>query len=441
MPEATFFFPADFKWGTATAAHQVEGGNENNDWWAWEQEAGHIKGGHRSLKACDWWERAEEDFDRAAALGQNAHRLSVEWSRVEPREGYFDDTALERYRVMLQALRARDIEPMVTLHHFTTPLWLVEMGGWESPRAIPLFERYVARVVEALGEFCDLWCTINEPNILAVAGCLRGIFPPGKASKRAVIRVMRNLLRGHAAAYRRIHALQPEARVGLAHNERIFDPAKPGSPLDRLATSGQDRNFNRAVLDPVGRGWWLLPFGFGPAWRVRKTLDWIGLNYYTRDLVSFDLRESGELFARKLRSPGAELLDGGFGELYPQGIARSLKRMHRLGLPIYITENGIPDADDDQRPRALVLHLHQVWRVIQECVPVMGYYHWSLVDNFEWAEGWTVRFGLIELDPETQERTPRPSAYLYRDICQANAITPAIIDEHVPELRSVLLPE
>jgi beta-glucosidase len=149
MPEATFHFPADFRWGTATAAHQVEGNNTLNDWWAWEQEEGRIKEGHRSGLACNWWERAEEDFDRAAELGQNTHRLSVEWSRVEPREGYFDDAALDRYRAMLRALRERGIEPMVTLHHFTNPLWLAEMGGWENPRAVFLFERYVARVVEA----------------------------------------------------------------------------------------------------------------------------------------------------------------------------------------------------------------------------------------------------------------------------------------------------
>ncbi|MBN1178859.1 MAG: glycoside hydrolase family 1 protein [Anaerolineae bacterium] len=440
MPEATFHFPPDFKWGTATAAHQVEGSNENNDWWLWEQQDGRIKEGHRSQPSCNWWEQAEEDFDRAAALGQNAHRLSVEWSRIEPREGYFDDAALERYRTMLQALRERGIEPMVTLHHFTTPLWLVEIGGWENRRVVHFFNRYVARVVEALGEFCDLWCTINEPNVMTALAYVRGIFPPGKQSLRLAMQVARNLLRAHAAAYRRIHVLQPEARVGFAHHEHIFDPANPRSPLDCWAAGMQHRSFNCVFTDSVVRGWWMLPLGFGPAWRLRKTLDWIGLNYYTRDVVAFDAQAAGELFARKFHQPGAELLDGGYGEFYPQGIARSLKRLSRFGLPIYITENGLPDADDDQRPRALLTHLYQVWKVIQECVPVMGYYHWTLVDNFEWAEGWTMRFGLISLSLETQERTPRPSAYLYRDICQANAITPSMIDTYAPEARELLLP-
>ncbi|HHS97558.1 MAG TPA: glycoside hydrolase family 1 protein [Chloroflexi bacterium] len=440
MPEATFHFPSDFKWGTATSSHQVEGENTNNDWWAWEQEEGRIKEGHRSGRACDWWQRAEEDFDRAAELGQNAHRLSVEWSRIEPREGYFDDAALDRYREILRGLRERDIEPMVTLHHFINPLWLAEMGGWENPRVVPLFERYVARVVEALGEFCTLWCTVNEPNVLAYLGYVLGVFPPGKQDFGAAMKVGRNLMRAHGAAYRRIHDLQPEAQVGFAHNIRVFDPANPRSPLDRWVARWQDRAYNETFLAAVTEGRWRLPLGFGFAWRLRNTLDWIGLNYYTRDVVAFDRRMGKQLFGRNFHPEDAELLDGGYGEFYPEGMGRSLRRLSRLGLPIYITENGIPDADDDQRPRYIVTHLHQVWRVIQGCVPIMGYFHWTLVDNFEWAEGWTLRFGLIELDPETQERRPRRSAYLYRDICKANAITPEIIDEYVPELRPVLLP-
>jgi beta-glucosidase len=440
MPEATFHFPSDFKWGAATASHQVEGNNRNNDWWAWEQEEGRIKEGHRSGLACNWWERAEEDFDRAAELGHNAHRLSVEWSRIEPTDGHFDDDALGRYRAMLRALRQRDIEPMVTLHHFTNPLWFAEQGGWENPRAVALFDRYVARVVDALAEYCDLWCTVNEPNVVAALGWLFGVFPPGREDTRAALRVGRTLMRAHAAAYRRIHSLQPEARVGFAHNMRVFDPANPRSPFDRRVARWQDRFFNESFLAAVTRGRWILPLGFGLAWRLRRTLDWVGLNYYTRDVVAFDRRLPGQLFGRRFQPQDAELLDGGYGEFYPPGMGRCLKRLSRLRLPIYVTENGIPDADDDQRPRYIVTHLHQMWQVIQGCSPVMGYYHWTLVDNFEWAEGWTLRFGLIGLDPETQARQPRRSAYLYRDICRANAITPRIIDEYVPELRPVLLP-
>ncbi|MBN1955808.1 MAG: glycoside hydrolase family 1 protein [Anaerolineae bacterium] len=440
MPEATFHFPSDFVWGCATAAHQVEGHNSNNDWWAWEQVEDHVEDGRRSGLACDWWARAEEDLARAAELGQTGHRLSVEWSRIEPAEGRFDTAALDRYREILRAARTLGIEPLVTLHHFTLPLWLAEMGGWEHPRAVPLFDRYVAHVVEALGEFCDFWCTINEPNVVVSLGHIAGIFPPGQRGFGAAMKAGRSMMRAHAAAYRRIHALQPPARVGFAHNMRILDPANRRSPLDRWAAGLQDRFFNQTFLTAVDRGWWQLPLGFGPALRLRKTLDWVGLNYYTRDLVAFDRHRPEEMFGRRSHKEEAELLDGGYGEFYPQGMGRCLRRLAPLGLPIYITENGIPDDDDDQRPRYLLTHLYQVWETIQHNYPIMGYYHWSLVDNFEWAKGWTLRFGLIEVDPDSQARTPRRSAYLYRDICRANAITPAMIDEYAPELRAELLP-
>jgi len=439
MPRATFHFPADFKWGVATAAHQVEGDNTNNDWWAWEQQEGRIKEGHKSGRACNWWKNAEADFDRAVELGLNALRLSVEWSRVEPRPGEFDDSALARYSEMLQGLRGRNIEPMVTLHHFTNPRWLAERGGWEAPETVALFARFVRRVVESLGEHCDLWCTINEPNVYGYMGYLEGVFPPGKSDFKAAMRVVRNLLAGHAAAYREIHALQPQARVGFAHSMRIFDPANPRSPLDRRVARLVDKTYNQAILTALLRGRWTLPLGLGLAWKLRHTLDWIGLNYYTRDLVAFDRTQRQALFSRRLHAEGAELLDGGYGEFYPRGMFRCLRRLARLGLPIYVTENGIPDDDDDQRPRYILTHLHQMWHAIQLCYPVMGYYHWTLVDNFEWAQGWTLRFGLIALGPRGGRR-PRRSAKLYADVIRANAITPEIIDTYAPQLRAELLP-
>jgi len=439
-PEATFHFPADFKWGVATAAHQVEGRNTHSDWWSWEQADDHIKEGHTSGQACDWWENAEADFDRAAAMGLNTLRLSVEWSRVEPRPGEFDDSALERYSDMLRGLHARHIEPMVTLHHFTNPGWLTEQGGWENRETVALFARFVRRTVEALGQHCNLWCTINEPNVYSYLGYVEGIFPPGQSSLKTAMRVIRHLLIGHAAAYREIHTIQPHARVGFAHNMNVFDPANPRSPLDRRAARIADKGFNQAILTALTRGWWTLPLGIGPAWRLRRTLDWIGLNYYTRDLVTFDRTQRQTLFSRRLHADDAEMLDGGYGESYPQGIFRCLRRLGRLGVPIYVTENGIPDDDDDQRPRYLLAHLHQVWHAIQLCCPVMGYYHWTLVDNFEWASGWTLHFGLIALNPETQARTPRQSASLYTDVVRTNAITPQIVDTYAQELRNDLLP-
>ncbi len=439
-PEATFHFPTNFKWGVATAAHQVEGENIHNDWWVWEQGDGHIENGHTSGLACDWWNNAEADLDRAAEMGLNALRLSVEWSRIEPRPGVFDDAAMERYVEIVRGLRNRDIEPMITLHHFSNPRWLTEQGGWEAPETIPLFVRFVRRVVSSLGKYCDLWCTINEPNVYGVMGYLEGVYPPGQSNLKTTLRVIRNLLAGHAAAYREIHALQPDARVGLAHHMRIFDPINPRSLMDRRVARTTDKAFNQAILTALTKGRWMLPLGFGLAWKLRRTLDWIGLNYYTREMVAFDRTQSQSLFGRRQHAEGAEMLDGGYGEFYAQGMFRCLQRLARLNLPIYVTENGIPDDDDDQRPRYLLTHLHQMWHAIQMCYPVEGYYHWTLVDNFEWAEGWSLRFGLIALDPDTQVRTSRPSAGLYAEAIQANAITPQIIDTYAPELRAELLP-
>lgn len=444
MPDATYHFPPDFRWGVATASHQVEGGNTNNQWWAWEQQPGRIAQGHRSGRACDWWTNAEADFDRAAAMNLRTLRLSIEWSRVETKPGIIDTAALDRYRQMLRGLRERDIEPMVTLHHFSDPLWLAESGGWTNPDVVAHFARYVKQVVSALVDDVTLWCTINEPNVYATSGYILGDFPPGMHNLGTAARVLRHMLRAHTAAYRAIHEIQPGAQVGLAHNMRFFDPARPRRLLDRAAAMVQDLWFNRTTLAAVGGThrlpWWLPPVGFGPALATRNTLDWIGLNYYTRDRVAFDRSARDTAYGIRLHSDDAEPMDGNYGELYPEGLFRAIKRLSRLNLPIHITENGIPDSDDDQRPRALILHLHQVWRALQDNCPVKSYYHWTLVDNFEWAEGWTLPFGLIQLDHATQARRPRPSADLYSAIARSYAITPELIDAYGPELRKELLP-
>src|SRR5512136_2724402 len=186
MAQAVFHFPREFLWGTATAAHQVEGNNTNNNWYAWEQQPGRILEGHKSGLACDWWGgRWREDFDRAAEGSQNAHRFSVEWSRIQPSPDKWDEDALERYREMVRGLIERNMTPMVTLHHFSDPLWLEEKGGWDSPDVAAYFEKFVRKTVEALKEYNTLWCTINEPNVYAATGYASKEFPPGKGSLNA----------------------------------------------------------------------------------------------------------------------------------------------------------------------------------------------------------------------------------------------------------------
>ncbi len=226
MANTTFNFPRGFLWGTATSSHQVEGNNTNNNWWAWEQEPGRIIQGDKSGLACDWWSgRWRDDIDRAAESGQNAHRFSIEWSRVQPTPDRWDEDSIDHYRQMLRGLQERGITPIVTLHHFSDPIWFSELGGWESERAADLFEAYVIKVVEALNEYTNLWVTINEPNVLLVYGYLFGLFPPGKESFLSMWKVANNLIRAHSAAYHAIHLKQPTARVGMAINYRSASAA------------------------------------------------------------------------------------------------------------------------------------------------------------------------------------------------------------------------
>jgi len=420
-------FPAGFLWGTATSAHQVEGGN-TNQWSEWERQLGHIWRGQRSGDACNWWRDAEADFDRAAALGQNAHRLSIEWSRIEPSEGTFDQHALERYRQMLRGLRQRGIEPMVTLHHFTDPLWLANDGGWLDARTPARFARFAEHAVRALGDLCSLWCTINEPVICATQGYLNGEFPPGMRDIGATLQVVRNMLLGHAAAATAIRNISPLHRVGLVHHVRPLDPASL-SPLDFAVSALYDYLFNGVVIEALRTGRIPPPLASG----IRSTpglagsCDFFGLNYYTREHVAFDLGAAAALFGRHFTPPHALQSDAGkagatYGEIYPTGLYRALKRAQRLGVPIYITETGLPDADDDVRPQFLLDHLAAVHRAIEHGIDVRGFFVWSLIDNFEWAEGWGLRFGLYAVDETTQQRTLRPSGALYAAIARANAI-------------------
>ena len=257
--------PAGFLWGVATAAHQNEGGNRNNQWAAWEAQPGRIHNGGSAQMTTDWWnlESAAADFDRAAELGLNSLRLSVEWSRIEPEPDVFDPAALERYRQLIALLRSRNIKPMVSLHHFTDPLWLTAQGGWENPQVVDRFAAFVARVVEALGDQVTLWCTVNEPNIYAYLGYLGGPFPPGVNSLSRTIKVMRHMLLAHGRAYHTIHRLQPQAEVGLAHHMRLFLPANSRRLADRLATAMMHQVGNVAILEAITHGRWTPLLGFG----------------------------------------------------------------------------------------------------------------------------------------------------------------------------------
>jgi beta-glucosidase len=441
MAQATFHFPRGFLWGTATASHQVEGNNTNNNWWSWEQEPGRIQQGHKSGLACDWWNgRWREDFDRAAQGGQNAHRLSIEWSRVQPSPERWDEDALDYYREMLRGLHERGLTPMVTLHHFTDPLWLTEIGGWENEQVVEYFEKYVYKAVEALREYVNLWVTINEPNVYVTSGYILGDFPGGKQDIAAALQVLTHMIRAHAAAYRAIHSLQPAAQVGVAINYRGFQAAKNWSPLDHLAAELQSSTFNDLFPRTLQDGAMRLSLWRRRIPEAKGTQDFIGINYYTVDRVAFSLRKYQELFGRRFYPDGADLSDTGFISNEPQGMFAALKWGRGFNLPMYVTENGVEDQDDHMRPRYLARHIHQVWRGVNFNWPVRGYFQWTLVDNFEWERGWTQRFGLWELNVETQARRKRPSADLYAEICAENGLSSEMVAKYAPEVLEVLFP-
>jgi beta-glucosidase len=435
----TFHFPKGFLWGTATAAHQVEGNNTNNQWWKWEQE-GHTNG--KSGLACDWWGgRWREDFDRAAETGQSAHRLSVEWSRIQPAPDRWDEDALERYRAILRGLHERGIMPMVTLHHFSDPLWVYEKGAWENPDVVAWFEKFVRKTVEALKEYCTLWCTINEPNVYALTGYANGAFPPGVNDLKRAVQVEANLLRGHVAAYHAIHEIQPEARVGYALHYRPM-VAKSWSPLDKLMRNIRYSGINMAFPSGISTGILRSPVGNVSIPEAKGTQDYLGINYYSQDTISFNLLNPKELFTHTGYPADAEMSESNFIANIPDGFFDSLKWAVRTypNLPIIVSENGVEDSTDKMRPRYLAQHIHQMWRAVNFNWPIKGYFHWSLVDNFEWERGWTQRFGLWEVDPETQKRTKRPSADLYAAICHENGLSSEMVAKYCPEAMDKLFP-
>lgn len=434
-------FPNNFLWGTASSAYQCEGGNTNNQWYRWEQE-GHILSGEQCGDAADWWHRAELDFERAEQMENNALRLSLEWSRLEPQEGQWDTAALDRYRTMLLDLRRRNIKPMLTLHHFTEPLWFGERGGFADANNLHFFLRYVTYAVEHLRDLCDFWVTINEPNVYAAEGYVLGVYPPGERDTKRGLHVLRNLLQAHVEAFYTIRRLQPQAQIGYCLHYRLFDPALVISPFDRGVAAMQDVTFNQAALRTSETGFFPFPLNLllPPIRHAAGSRDYHGVNYYTRDMVRFDPTAPAELFGKRYTRRGAIRndpgLDNSFGEIYPEGLYRVLHTVYRRtrgNKPIYITENGFNDRLDDRRPRALLEHLAMMHRAIQDGIPVRGYLHWTLVDNFEWNQGWQARFGLIELDPQTQERIPRRSASMFGEICRANAITEDIVERYAPE--------
>ncbi|MDO8498686.1 MAG: glycoside hydrolase family 1 protein [bacterium] len=394
---ATLEFPQGFLWGAATSAHQVEGNNTKNDWWDWEQ--GREKE-FRSGEACDQYRRYEEDFDLAKELNHNSHRLSLEWSRIEPEEGKFDLDEIEHYVKVLKYLKSLNFTVMLTLHHFTNPQWLAKKGGWENSKSAWYFERFVKTIVPKLKDYVDMWITINEPQILVWGSYIEGCWPPQKKSTLATIKATWNLVQAHKKAYKAIHKIIPEAKVGIAQNVQSYTAYHKHSIVEQVGVIVSDFMANHIF--------YTLSHGYH---------DFLGLNYYLHHrLKSKGLKP--ELV--DVTAFSKDVSDLGW-EIFPEGIFDVLTDLSD-GIPIYITECGIATTNDDRRIRFLMQYLQEVYRAIQAGVKVKGFFYWSLLDNFEWAEGFDPKFGLVEVDLQTKKRVVKPSAKVYADIVAHNGI-------------------
>ena len=402
-------FPKDFYWGAATSAYQVEGNNVYSDWWEWEKRVGLQEA---SGEACRHYELYKCDFDLAKLLNHNAHRLSIEWSRIEPEEGKFSQKEIDHYINVILYLKTCNIEPVVTLHHFTNPLWFAKLGGWQNNKAASYFLRYVDNIVEALSHEVRFWVTINEPLVYVYHAYILGLWPPQEKSFLKAKRVAQNLAISHIRAHRLIHNIYKKRNiappyVSIAKNMQAFVPCVP-SLKNKFAVYLRQRYFNFKFIEK------LLSY---------KSLDFIGINYYTRSLVEIERIGFRNLMLDVCKKNHSQLQKNSLGwDVYPQGLYDILLRLKKYNLPIFILENGICTEDDSRRWDFIREHLKNIHLAMNNGVRLLGYIYWALIDNFEWDKGFSARFGLIEVDYNTYKRKARDSARIYSGVCQTGRL-------------------
>ncbi len=412
-------FPSGFLWGTATSAHQVEGNNTNSDWWFWEQKnKGKIlnvaeekfknKKFEPSGKCCDHYNLYKKDFDLIEKMHNNAHRLSIEWARIEPKKGEWDLDELQHYKNVLQDLKKRNIKVMLTLQHFSLPNWFANLGGWTNFKSPKYFKKYVEFVVKNLGELVDFWITINEPEIYVSMSYLQSYWSPQEKNIKKAGKVYFNMVRAHRKAYKIIHKIldkgNKKAKVGISANVMSFAAYKKHRLIELLFVYLADKLINHSFFD-----------------FTKKHHDFLGVNYYFRVRLK---KEKGTLkpVVEEIKENERELSDMGW-MIYPHGIFDVLMDFKDFNLPIYITENGIATTDDTKRCKFLIDHLTEIHHAIQTGVDVRGYFHWSLLDNFEWDKSFGPKFGLVDVNFKTLERKPKPSFEVYKNICSSNGLS------------------
>lgn len=393
----TYQFPKDFLWGTATAAFQTEGNNKNTEWWEWENTKPKDRQYplEKSGIACDSYNRYEEDLDLCVKLNNNAVRFSIEWARIQPDENTFDQNEIDHYKKVITAAKKRNLKTFVTLYHFTLPLWFGKKGGWSKGKNIKYFETYVTRCAQEFGPLVDAFITMNEPLVYSLAAYLEGMWPPGIEDLVSTLIVQHNLVNAHKRAYKAIKAVG-NYYTGMVENINYFD-YKPGfwAPVGYLVSK-------------------LLTFfnvDFHLA-EVKNHLDFFGVHFY---------------FSTRFNGVVRENLDDVQSDLgwwvYPPGFERVLLHIKRLNVPIYITENGVADAMDRIRKDFIKNMLIACHNAMEQGVDVRGYFHWSLIDNYEWHQGFWPKFGLVYIDYKNNcARIPRDSFYYYADICKNGRI-------------------
>ena len=387
-------FPPHFTWGTATAAHQIEGGNTNNDWWAFEHTPG-SPAVESSGDATDSYHRWRDDADLVASLGFDNYRFSLEWSRIEPADGEFSQAALDHYARLCEGLRERGIDPVVTFHHFTTPQWLAAQGGWESPSTADRFAEFAGRAAQRLNGLMSSACTINEPNVVSFVGYGLGFFPPGKQLPMGEVEAINDtFVRAHRNAVDAIRTNAPGTPVGLTVSTSEWVAVDGGEArVNEERRVSEDMFFDATVGD-----------------------DFLGIQTYSRQRIG----PKGNVGAEA----GVETLVMGY-EYWPQALEATLRRAWEYTggrIPLLVTENGIGTDDDEQRIRFVGAALEGVLRAISDGIDVRGYTYWSLLDNFEWSFGYRPRFGLTGVDRSTFTRTLKPSAHWLARVMKANAL-------------------
>ncbi|MGO9457345.1 MAG: glycoside hydrolase family 1 protein [Acidimicrobiales bacterium] len=392
-PSGTLAFPESFLWGVASAAHQVEGSNTNNDWWAWEHN---LESGlsASSGDACDSFHRWDEDVDLVAGLGLRAYRFSLEWSRIEPAQDEWSVASLDHYRRICARCHEHGILPVVTFTHFTTPQWLARRGAWEAADAPERFARYVERAAAHLGDMVGRACTINEPNVVAALGYYAGTYPPGvKGDLGRHLAVNEVLVCAHRLAVDALRSGPGSFPVGLtlSMEEMVADP--DGQEVRDLAEAILENAFLDATTDD----------------------DFVGVQAYERRVFG----PVGPLEP----GPGTRLTQTGF-EFRPEVVEYAVRRaFQHTGLPVMVTESGIATARDEERIKYLTGALQGVHRCLDDGIDVQGYFVWSLLDSYEWTRGYNSTYGLFAVDRTTFERRAKPSAAWYGSVAGAGALT------------------